>query len=573
MLQPGSVFAGYTIERMLGRGGMGSVYLAKHPRLPRSDALKLLSADYGTSSTFRARFEREADVAARMHHPNVVAVHDRGVEGGQLWIAMQFIDGTDVAELVSIGPRALPGRRVVSIIADAAKGLDHAHRFGLLHRDVKPANILVTRAPDEPTGERALITDFGIARAIDETRHFTETGDVLATIAYAAPEQLEGHAVDHRADVYALGCTLFEMLTGHTPFPRENPLAVIKAHLVAPPPRATESVPTLPPAIDAVIARALAKNPAQRFDSCRELAGAAAAALAVPLAPIPEPEPPRRAPGPTVIAPAYSEPVKKRSNTRKVLAGVAAVAVVAAVGTGVALAARSSDSTAAPRTTAQASGSPATTAPTTENPPSARYRETAQRVQGSTSTATYDVTIPHIEGGNPAVAAEFNESMRSALQDQIDGYGDEAFTLVGGDSAVTHIGDHVVSGLLLTSWNADPPGAHPSPLLATIVVNGDSGEPITLDDLFTDTDAGLAVLSEQAAQLLPETAAGPDFFELGIEPTMDNFANWLATPAGMELHFTDGQVGPHAVGLVVVTVPWSDLADVLAPGMAAIVSS
>ncbi|WP_433194047.1 serine/threonine-protein kinase [Nocardia sp. CA-107356] len=274
---PGTVFAGYVIERVLGSGGMGAVYVAKHPRLPRRDALKVLSDDHSTDAEFRARFIREAELAARLDHPNIVAVHDRGVQDGRLWIAMQFVDGIDAAQLIRRGPAELTPDRALHIIDAAARGLDEAHRVGMLHRDVKPANILLQPRPGQP--DRVYVTDFGIARAAIETTALTEVGSVLATLAYAAPEQLMAGQVDHRADVYALGCTLFELLTGQKPFPRTTAVAVMQAHIQDPPPRATAANPALPQAIDDVIARAMAKNPEHRHPSCGALADAAAAAF------------------------------------------------------------------------------------------------------------------------------------------------------------------------------------------------------------------------------------------------------------------------------------------------------
>ncbi|PQP22699.1 RsiV family protein [Rhodococcus opacus] len=221
-------------------------------------------------------------------------------------------------------------------------------------------------------------------------------------------------------------------------------------------------------------------------------------------------------------------------------------------------------------TTVTAEDTPGTEATTPAGLP---YTETELQVTGSTGRVGYDVLIPQIAGGNPAVTAEFNESMRAALQDQIDGWGTDAFTLSSQEHSVAHIGEHVISGLLVTSWNADPPGAHPTPIVATVVVNADTAAPITLGDLFPDLPAGLQTLSDESARLLPETVAGPDFERSGIEPTEANFANWLATPAGMEIHFDDYQVGPHAIGLVTVTVPWDALADVIDPALAPVVSS
>ncbi|MEU8900565.1 serine/threonine-protein kinase [Nocardia sp. NPDC048505] len=273
MLVSGEIFAGYRIVRQLGSGGMGAVYLARHPELSRPVALKVLTDDGAADS--RARFLREAKLAARLQHPNVVAVLDRGCADDRLWIAMQFVAGSDAAELVRGG---LSAPRAVHIVAEAAKGLDAAHDAGLLHRDVKPANILVAQADGVP--DRVLVTDFGIARAVEQSTALTAEGTVLATLAYAAPEQLEGRTIDRRADVYALGATLYHLLTGSVPFPRTDPLTILHAHLSEPPPRPTTLNPLLPSGFDAVIARAMAKDPRDRYPSCGALAAAAQAVAA-----------------------------------------------------------------------------------------------------------------------------------------------------------------------------------------------------------------------------------------------------------------------------------------------------
>ncbi len=269
----GTVFAGYRIDRLLGRGGMGTVYLAAHPRLPRQVALKLLNRELYADDEVRGRFEREADVSAHLDHPGIVSVLDRGVENGLMWISMQYVDGTD-ASVFRREP--MDPARAIGIITQTAEALDYAHDRGVLHRDVKPANILLapTRA-----GDRALLTDFGIARLRGDARQLTRTGAFLATLAYASPEQLSGAPVDHRSDQYSLACTLFTLLTGESPFPADNPGAVVAAHLTKPVPRASAIVADLPPGVDAVIARAMAKEAAERFDSCEEFARAAAAAL------------------------------------------------------------------------------------------------------------------------------------------------------------------------------------------------------------------------------------------------------------------------------------------------------
>lgn len=289
MLTAGSVVAGYRIERELGTGGMGAVYLATNPTLPRYDALKVLSAELSRDPDFRARFIREADVAAALEHPQIVSVYNRGhTDDGQLWIAMQFVDGTDADGALRAG--AMTPQRAVHIITEVAEALDFAHAHNVVHRDVKPANFLLSGTIG--AGERVLLGDFGIARALDDVG-LTATGSVMATVAYAAPEVLSGLRFDGRADIYSLGCTLFRLLTGKTPFSGANgAAAVMLAHLQRPPPRVTDLIPTLPAALDHVIATAMAKDPAARFGSAAALAAAATAALRDPTLRLRAPLPP-----------------------------------------------------------------------------------------------------------------------------------------------------------------------------------------------------------------------------------------------------------------------------------------
>ncbi|MEV6774259.1 protein kinase [Nocardia sp. NPDC051030] len=268
-LKPGERFAGYTVERQLGAGGMGVVYLARHPRLERLVALKVLNDVFADDEKARARFERETALITALDHPNIVPIYDRNSpEDEVLWISMKFIEGGDAAHLLTASGGRLGGMRAVHMIADAARGLDHAHRHGILHRDIKPANLLV----EQEGSERALVTDFGIARSLEDT----ETGSrVSATVAYAAPERFGSDPVDHRADVYSLGCTLYKLLTGDPPFPRRDEAAVMAAHLHATPPRPTDQRPDLPAALDGVLATVLAKNPADRYPDCITFADAA----------------------------------------------------------------------------------------------------------------------------------------------------------------------------------------------------------------------------------------------------------------------------------------------------------
>ncbi len=280
VLAAGDVFAGYTIEAVLGTGGMGAVYLAKHPRLPRRDALKLLNPAFSSDPGFRARFEREADLASGLIHRNIVAVYDRGAVDGQLWISMQHVAGVDASVAARSGDGSMTPHRVVHIVTEVGAGLDFAHRAGLLHRDVKPANILLAPSDDPAEPEHVLLTDFGIAKSTDEVQHLTGTGNLLATLAYASPEQIEAGQLDHRVDIYALGCVLYELLTGSVPFPESSPFATMTAHLKNPPPKPSDTVPWLPPGFDAVVAKAMAKKPEDRYNTCRELSLAARAALA-----------------------------------------------------------------------------------------------------------------------------------------------------------------------------------------------------------------------------------------------------------------------------------------------------
>ena len=272
-LGAGDVFAGYTIDRLLGRGGMGEVYLAQHPRLPRQEALKILNDDICADPAYRRRFIKEADLAAALWHPNIVRINDRGESDGQLWIAMDFVDGTDAASLLREQyPAGMPAAQVGVIIEAIAAALDYAHHHhDVLHRDVGPANILLAAPGTEE--QRILLGDFGIARTIGDTGGQTATNMMIGTFPYAAPEQLTDEPIDGRADQYALAATAFHLLTGAPLFPHTNPAVVISRHLNTPPPKLAEIRPTLT-AFDPVFAIALAKDPTERFDRCTHFADA-----------------------------------------------------------------------------------------------------------------------------------------------------------------------------------------------------------------------------------------------------------------------------------------------------------
>lgn len=285
-LSAGDVFAGYTIVRLLGSGGMGEVYLAEHPRLPRLDALKILSNRATDDVEFRARFTREAELAATLWHPHIVGVHDRGEFDGRLWISMDYVDGTDTRHLLEQRyPSGMPLADVVEIVTAVAEALDFAHERRLLHRDVKPANILVT-TPPEGSRRRVLLTDFGIARETDDMSGLTEANMAIGTVTYAAPEQLTSRPVDGRADQYALAGTAFHLLTGSPPFDNSNRAVVVGDHLYTPPPRVSERRTDLTH-LDSVMAKALAKDPADRYTRCLDFA----VALGRPPADTTAPEP------------------------------------------------------------------------------------------------------------------------------------------------------------------------------------------------------------------------------------------------------------------------------------------
>lgn len=314
-LRDGEVFAGFRIERRLGSGGMGEVYLARDRDLPRYVALKVLGPSVTGDPDAQARFLREADTAARLSHPNIVTVYSRGREGNRLWMAMQYIEGTDVGALLRNGP--IHPEAAVRIIGETAKALDAAHDSGILHRDVKPANILLA----SNKLEQVLLADFGIAKALDRSNNLTRTGELYASFQYAAPEQFDGNShVDHRADVYTLGCTLYHMVTGVIPYPGTNTGQLIHGHLNLPIPRPSQQNPWLPPAFDAVIARALAKGRDERFWSCGELAQAAQQALT------------SRAPAPPPLPPAKRPPAR---TSTKIAVGAVAALLIAGVTAGI----------------------------------------------------------------------------------------------------------------------------------------------------------------------------------------------------------------------------------------------
>src|SRR3954463_12081217 len=259
----------YELGETLGYGGMSEVHRGRDVRLGRAVAVKVLRADLARDPQFQERFRREAQNAAALNHPAIVAVYDTGetrTEHGPLpYIVMEYVDGRTLRDIVKTeGP--LPGQRAMEIMADVCAALDFSHRHGIVHRDVKPANVMITR------NGAVKVMDFGIARATtDGQAAVTQTAAVIGTAQYLSPEQARGEAVDARSDVYAAGCVLFELLTGEPPFTGDSPVAVAYQHVREDPKPPSDVNPQIPPALDAVILKALSKNPANRYQSAAEL--------------------------------------------------------------------------------------------------------------------------------------------------------------------------------------------------------------------------------------------------------------------------------------------------------------
>jgi serine/threonine protein kinase len=273
-LDLGDVFAGHRIEAVAGRGGMGVVYRALDLALERKVALKLIAPEFAADEGFRARFKRESRVAASIRHPNVITIYRAGEEDGVLYATMDFVDGTDMGEAITAAGRLEP-RLAVALVSQVGAALDAAHARGLVHRDVKPANVLIPAS----AATHAYLTDFGLTKHYASKSGVTESGMIVGTLDYIAPEQVAGGRVDARADVYALGCVLFHALSGQVPYPRDTNVAKMYAHTSVPPPSMRDVVDDLPAELDAAVTRALAKDPADRYQSAGDLGRAAAAAL------------------------------------------------------------------------------------------------------------------------------------------------------------------------------------------------------------------------------------------------------------------------------------------------------
>jgi serine/threonine-protein kinase len=337
----GTRIGGYEIETFLGRGGMGVVYKARHLRLGRMVALKVLAPELAADENFRTRFVRESQMAASIDHPNVIPVYDADEVDGDLFLAMRYVDGTDLKQIIETHG-ALDPDKALSVLSQIAGALDAAHAKGLIHRDVKPGNVLVGLA--DTGSEHVYLTDFGLTKHSSSHSGLTATGAFVGTIDYIAPEQIEGKSIDARTDIYALGCVLYELLTGQVPFKKDADVAVMYAHLMDPRPKVTEANPALPVAVDAVLDKAMARDPDDRYSTASAMATDLGAALAAAVAPVEVPRvsavpAPPAAPAQPAVQEPIQEPVPTAGQERasrplstKMLAlGVAGLVLVAAI--------------------------------------------------------------------------------------------------------------------------------------------------------------------------------------------------------------------------------------------------
>ncbi|MFG2617603.1 serine/threonine-protein kinase [Streptomyces sp. NPDC048507] len=284
----GRPVAGYLPQAEIGRGGMAVVYRARDLRLERTVALKVLAPELARNDTFRQRFAHESKAAAAIDHPHIVPVYEAGEADGLLYIAMRYVPGLDLRALLD-GTGPLPVATAARIAGQVASALDAAHAHGLVHRDVKPGNVLVAEGTDGEHPEHVYLTDFGLTKKSLSLTGFTTVGQFVGTLDYVAPEQISGKPVDGRCDVYGLGCVVYEMLTGSPPFRRDDDLALLWAHQYDPPPPPSSHRPELPPAVDEVLAKALAKTPDDRWPTCLSFTTALRRTTVPPTFPPPPP--------------------------------------------------------------------------------------------------------------------------------------------------------------------------------------------------------------------------------------------------------------------------------------------
>jgi serine/threonine-protein kinase len=468
----GTELAGFRIEALIGRGGMGVVYRAEQLRYGRKVALKVLAPELAADAGFRERFEQEWQTAARLEHPNIVPIYEAGEADGVLYIAMRYVEGIDLNTLLAREGRLEPGR-ALAIIAQVGLALDAAHAQGLVHRDVKPGNILIAGGSGE--GDHVYLTDFGVAKQTKTRSGLTKTGLFVGTIDYAAPEQIEGKPLDGRTDVYALGCVLYQCLTGALPYEKDSEVAMLYAHLMEPPPSLAAKRPDLPAELDSVSATALAKAPDQRYSSCRELVAAARAAVggAAAAAALGPGARPTVVEGKTVVDGTAAAPPPSRPWWRTRAAIVVAALVViagAGAGIGIALAGGGGGETAGPDpgVTTQAGGDGTTgddggttgdgeTAPVSDDP------EDGAIVFSSQRDGDFDIYGMHLDGSGRVRLSNDPGSEGgprwSPDSSQIAYYGDtdgdfEIYLMNADGSGVTQVTDNDVDDLY-PSWSPD----------------------------------------------------------------------------------------------------------------------
>jgi hypothetical protein len=403
-LSEGDEFAGYRIERRLGRGGMGVLYLAIEPGLDRRVALKLIAPEASADEVFARRFADESKIAASIEHPNVVPIYAAGEEDGIPYIAMRYVSGSDLGRRLAREGRLDPAV-AVALIAQVAGGLDAIHAAGLVHRDVKPANVLLGETGGD---DHAYITDFGVARNVSTESGLTQTGRFVGTLDYVAPEQISGGTVDARADVYALGCLLFKLLTGEVPYPRDGEAARLYAHLNDPPPAPSLHATAVPMALDDVAIRAMSKAPEDRYLSAGDLGRAAVAALSGS-----QPDLPERtvATGAAATRTAETIAIEPRGNGEGrgriwlalvggVVAVAATVAVVLALGSG-----------------GGGAGDPETTPATASTPKQGAHKRSAPPLSRAELIAKADAICADSQSSFEEVRAEFPEAKSEEVAD------------------------------------------------------------------------------------------------------------------------------------------------------------
>jgi serine/threonine protein kinase len=372
----GTEFAGYRIEGTAGRGGASTVYQATNLKLGNRVALKVLSPELGEGDVFRERFVRESQIAAQINHPNIIPIYDAGAAGDYLYIAMRYVDGADLkAQIAEHG--ALPAERTMRIVRQVGRALDVAHARGLVHRDVKPANVLLEEVGTEH--EHAYLADFGLTKRTGSHTGLTGSDHFIGTIDYMAPEQIEGSDVDGRADVYALACMVYQCMTGVVPFPKDAELAVLWAHMNEQPPAVSPLRPDLPVGLDAVIARGMSKSRDERYPTCEALVAALNETLGLAGAStsssVIAPAPPASAAAPPPGQPAGEPPIVPAPPPS---APAPSETVVTPVGTGIGNAAPTS-----PQAPAGGSGSPPPPKRDAGTPPPAGAPGSGRRGGGS----------------------------------------------------------------------------------------------------------------------------------------------------------------------------------------------